>query len=371
MPRPCILPLSSFLLIIVLGICHTHAAEPQAPPPLFPRALAPGDTIMFVAPAKYLDQPRNQLAKRRLEKLGFKVVFPKNLFRKHGYLAGTDAERAAEINAAFADPEVDAVFPGTGGYGTTRIVDDLDYDTIRRNPKIFVGFSDITGLHIAISQQTGLVTFHSPNPEYGLGNFDNLKPWPAHWFWRALLAKQYGDTTGYSILVKPTDAERAADAALYKDVPSAQTLVPGTARGRLIGGNLSVLHAMMGSPYEIETAGRILFLEDVGEDPYRIDRMLSTLKLAGKLDQASGVILGCFTRRKGEQKWSDDWGMNDVLKDYFADLGIPVLKDFPIGHVPYNTTLPIGAEVELNATKGTLRILENPVELPARRKEKE
>jgi muramoyltetrapeptide carboxypeptidase len=128
---------------------------------------------------------------------------------------------------------------------------------------------------------------------------------------------------------------------------------------------------MMGTPYEIQTAGKILFLEDVGEDPYRIDRMLSTLKLAGKFDDVNAVILGCFTRRRGEQKWSDDMSMDHVLKDYFANLGVPVLKDFPVGHVKYNTTLPIGAEAELDATKGTLTILENPVQQPAASEQKE
>lgn len=367
--------------LISIGFSLNAVAAEQSESParnssraIFPRALTPGDTILFVAPAKYLDQPRCYLAKKRLERLGYKVVFPKTLFRKNGYLAGTDDERAAEINAAFADPEVDAIFPGTGGYGTTRIIDDLDYDTIRRNPKVFVGFSDITGLHIAINQQTGLVTFHSPNPEYGLGNPDNFQPWPAHWFWRAILARPDSRTPGqpgYTIPAIPTKPQLADQLRLYHKVPAAETLTPGTARGRLIGGNLSVLHAMMGTPYEIQTAGKILFLEDVGEDPYRIDRMLSTLKLAGKFDDVNGVILGCFTRRRGEQKWSDDMSMDHVLRDYFAGLGVPVLKDFPVGHVKYNTTLPVGAEVELDATKGTLTILENPVEQPAASQQKE
>lgn len=394
MPRPHSLPLTG-LLLILLGPHLALAAPPTAPasetktpPPIFPCALSPGDTILIVAPAKYLDRPRIQLAKLRLEKLGFQVSFPKNLFRKHGYLAGTDAERADEINAAFADPDVDAIFPGTGGYGTTRIVDDLDYDLIRRNPKILIGFSDITGLHVAINGQTGLVTFHSPVPQYGLGNPDGFAPWPAHWFWRAILAKNYtpkfsrvaGDVLsgpgadsnpGYTIPTIPTQHYRADHARLYHDVPAAKTLVPGTARGRLIGGNLSVLHAMMGSQYEIQTAGKILFLEDVGEAPYRIDRMLSTLKLAGKLDHVSGVLLGRFTRRKDEDPWDDDWSIAAVLEDYFAKLGVPVLKNFPAGHVPYNTTLPIGAEVELNATTGTLTLLENPVQLPKRDRQKE
>lgn len=352
-------------MIAITTSCQPARADEEiAPAPIFPKALAAGDTIMFVAPAKYLDQPRNRLAKKRLEELGFKVRFPKTLFRKHGYLAGSDQERAAEVMAAFNDPDVAAIFPGTGGYGTTRIVDDLDYDAIRRHPKLFIGFSDITALHVAINQKTGLVTFHSPNPEYGLGNPDNLKPWAAHWFWRALSANEYGKEKGYSILVKPTAQQIAESKGLYADVAPAVTLVPGIARGRLIGGNLSVLHALMGTPYEIQTAGKILLLEDVGEDPYRIDRMLSTLKLAGKFDHVAGVVLGCFTHREDEEPWSDDWSMDDVLADYFANLGVPVLKQFPIGHVPYNTTLPIGAECELDATAGTIRLLENPVTLP-------
>lgn len=147
-------------------LCATTAANGPAAP-IFPNALAPGDTIMIVAPAKYLDPKRVALAKQRLEAMGFKVRIPDFLFRKKGFLGGSDTLRAAELMAAFADPQVKAIFPGTGGYGTTRIVDKLDYDIIRRNPKILVGFSDITGLHIAINQRTGLVTFHSPNPEGG------------------------------------------------------------------------------------------------------------------------------------------------------------------------------------------------------------
>jgi len=357
---------SFYLAMFAATNCHqpARAEDSPAPAPIFPKALAAGDTIMFIAPAKYLDEPRVQLAKRRLEERGFKVRFPKTLFRKYGYLAGSDQERAAEVMAAFNDPEVDAIFPGTGGYGTTRIVDDLDYDAIRRHPKVFVGFSDITALHIAINQKTGLVTFHSPNPEWGLGSPDDLQPWAAKWFWRALLAKEYGQRPGYEIFAKPTTQQTAEGKSLDADVPPAVTLVPGTARGRLIGGNLSVVHALMGTSFEIQTEGKILLLEDVGEDPYRVDRMLSTLKLAGKFDHVAGIILGCFNRRRDEEPWSDDWSMNDVLADYFAHLDAPVLEQFPVGHVPFNTTLPIGVESELDATAGTIRFLENPVRLP-------
>jgi muramoyltetrapeptide carboxypeptidase len=148
---------------------------------------------------------------------------------------------------------------------------------------------------------------------------------------------------------------------MYKDVPWPITLVGGKARGRLIGGNLSVLHALMGTPYEIETDGKILFLEDVGEAPYRVDRMLSTLRLAGKFDHVAGIILGAFTARDEEDDWDDDATIDDVLRDYFAHLNVPVLAHFPVGHVRYNATLPIGALAELDATGQTLQLLENPV----------
>ena len=332
----------------------------------------PGDTIEIIAPAKYLDKDRVALAKKRLEEMGFKVRLPDTLFRKKGFLGGSDEERAAELMAAFADPEVKAVMPGTGGYGTTRIVDRLDYDVIRRNPKILVGFSDITALHIAINQQTGLVTFHSPLPEWGLGDESNLSPFAAKWFWRAILAKSYDSDlplselgrprpqSGYTIYTHPTDKSQLST-QLFDGVPRPVTLHGGKARGRLIGGNVSVLHALMGTPYEIQTDGKILFLEDVGEAPYRIDRMLSTLRLAGKFDHVAGVILGQFTARKEEAKWDDDASVDDVLKDYFAKLNVPVLADFPLGHVRFNATLPVGAMAELDAEAQTLQLLENPV----------
>lgn len=366
------------VLLVAAIASSSYAADPQgSPPPIFPKALAPGDTIEFIAPAKYLDESRVALAKKRLEEMGFKVHIPKNLFRKKGFLGGSDEERAAELMAAFADAEVKAIFPGTGGYGTTRIIDKLDYDVIRRNPKILVGFSDITGLHIAINQKIGLVTFHSPNPEWGLGIEKDLSPYAAHWFWRAILAKSYKDLVngsepgagtsrlapGYTILTHPSNAQDVAP-KIFNDVPHPVTLRPGQAQGRLIGGNLSVLHAMMGTPYEIQTAGKILFIEDVGEAPYRVDRMLNTLRLAGKFDHAAGIILGQFTAREEEAKWDDDATVDEVLADYFGKLNVPVVTHFPLGHVRYNTTLPVGTMAELDAEAQTLRLLENPVVAP-------
>jgi len=366
--RHCI---ASLIAPLFVGLSLVIVGRATEPSPIFPAALKPGDLIEIVAPAKYLDKERVTLATKRLEEMGFKVRLPKNLFRKKGFLGGSDEERTAELMAAFADPDVKAIMPGTGGYGTTRIIDDLNYDTIRKNPKILVGFSDITGLHIAINQRTGLVTFHSPLPEWGLGIDKNLSPFAAKWFWRAILAKEYAAQSepgrprprvaGYTIFTHGSKPPLPHDDTLFEDVPAPVTMQGGKARGRLIGGNLSVLHAMMGSPFEIQTAGKILFLEDVGEAPYRVDRMLSTLKLAGKLDGLAGVILGRFTSREKEPKWDDEASIDDVLKDYFGQLGVPVVNDFPVGHVRYNATLPVGALAELDADAQTLRLLENPI----------
>ncbi len=317
-----------------------------------PAALRPGDTIAIVAPAGPLERERIELAARRLRELGFVVRLPADICRRRGYLAGDDHTRAAELMAAFADPQVRAIFPGTGGYGTTRILDLLDYGLIRRNPKVLIGFSDITALHVAIHQRTGLVTFHSPVPMWGLGSRENLDPLAARYFWRALRG--------------PGPDEPAADGAGYSlQAPpgSFRTIAGGVARGRLTGGNLSLLAALMGTPYEIQTDGAVLFLEDVGEEPYRIDRYLSQLRLAGKLDHLAAVVLGRFSRCKPDEP-ERSLTLEQVFDDYFADLGVPVLAGFPVGHVRQNVTLPYGVLVEVDADAGTLRVLEEPV-LPA------
>lgn len=326
--------------------------------PIKPAPLEPGDTIMFIAPAGELNQERVMLAKQRLEAMGFNVRIPDDLFREYGYLAGPDEVRAAEIMAAFEDPDVDAIFPGTGGYGVTRILDALDYRSIRRHPKLLIGFSDITGLHLAISRRAGLITFHTPNPQYGLGSEDGLSEFSAMYFWRALLKSSYYDDEG----------NRLPQGWTYEfpeEVPAPKTLATGKARGRLVGGNFSLIAATMGTPYEVQTRGRILFVEDVREAPYRIDRFLSTLRLAGKLDELNGVILGQFTHTVKEGQEPSEFSVQQVFEQYFADLGIPVIYDFPVGHYKFNATLPIGAMVELEVNDDGCRVtvLEDPVKL--------
>lgn len=316
---------------------------------IFPSHLSPGDTIMFVAPSGSLDTTRMDLARKRLEARGYMSIQSPDLFRSWGYLGGSDERRAQELMDAFKNKSVKAIFPGTGGYGTTRILDMLDYDIIGKNPKILIGFSDITGLHLAINKKTNLITFHSPNPMYGLGSENNLYPISDTYFWKAI---EQENPNGYTIDLEP-----------FGLIDSVIIIHPGIGMGQLIGGNLSLINTLMGTPYEIDTDGKILFLEDVGEAPYRIDRYLSQLKMGGKFDHLEGVILGKFTRRSDEiPDDPESFTIIEVLKQYFSDLNVPVLANYPIGHYKYNVTFPIGALAKIDADKKLIHILQSPTQ---------
>lgn len=332
-------------LLLALSLCATVSAAP-AEPATKPAALKPGDKIMIVAPAGELVEKRVKLATERLEAMGFEVVIPQDLYRVRGYLAGTDEQRADELMQAFTDPEIAAIFPGTGGYGTMRMLDLLDFDKIRANPKVLIGFSDITGLHMALAVKCNLVTFHSPNPQWGLGSYDNLRPFPAKYFWRNLLAEKNRGTAGFTY-----------------ELPTWEplgTFAGGVGTGPLCGGNLSLVSALTGSEYELDTEGRVLFLEDVNEAPYRIDRMLRQMQLAGQLEKPAAVILGQFSRCEpdsGETSLS----LAEVFLDYFDGAPYPVVCNFPAGHVRMNATLPFGVPVTVDAEQRVVRVLENPV----------
>jgi muramoyltetrapeptide carboxypeptidase len=330
---------------------------------VWPRRLAPGDTIAFVAPAGELDRERMALARTRLEARGFKVVHRADLFAQEGYLAGSDERRAEELMQAFRDPAVAAIFPGTGGYGTMRILDRLDYAVIRANPKVLIGFSDITGLHAAINRHAGVVTFHSPSPMWGLGSPEGMEPLAEAWFFRAVAGGAAGPWMLDAAAASAASAPRAGKGEEAGAPPAPMTAWGhSTARGRLVGGNLSLLSALEGTPYAIDTRDAILVIEDVREAPYRIDRMLRQLKLSGKLAQLRGAVLGQFTRssdredlpRGGDQRYTTE----GVLRQYFGDAGIPVLVSFPIGHVRRNLTLPMGGLAEIDADRVSLTVLD-------------
>ena len=267
-----------------------------------------------------------------------------DLFDKLGYLAGDDQRRADELMEALLDPDVDAVFPLHGGYGAMRILDLLDYDAISRHPKIVVGFSDTTALHAALNRRAGLVTFHSPAPLGFFGKPGERDPFTWQSFERAVFATE---RTAYSVQIP-------------ENVRPIEWLGSGRATGRLVGGNLSLISALEGTPYAIDCRDAILLIEDLREAPYRVDRMLRQLQLAGKLDTLRGAVLGAFTLNYDREKdqMTDDprFSVDGVLRQYFADRSIPVLMHFPVGHQTHNATLPLGGVVEIDAYAGTLRV---------------
>ncbi len=333
--------------ILASGISSSSAQEgTSASEWIRPAALKPGDTIAFVAPAGHAELNRIRVYAASLEKEGYRVLIPEGIERRrHHYLAGTDEERADELNRMIRDPKVRAIFPVAGGYGLTRIIDRIDYAALRKDPKIITGYSDLTALHLAIASQVHLITFHSPMPQHNLWQGDKPKfAFAAESFRRTVFADRYAKgESGYTIALP--DGDRPA------------TLVGGVAKGRLLGGNLSLICATVGTPYALQARGKILLIEDVNEAPYRVDRMLSQLRLAGVLDAVSGVVAGSFC----ESDHPDARELDRVLREGLGKLKVPVVIGFPVGHNPHNATLPEGGQVELDADKGTLRLLENPV----------
>ena len=342
--------IKTLFALTVLGLtacCTIAETKAEELPWLTPRALKPGDTVAIVAPAGPAVTAVVLKYAKQLEKAGYKVVLPQGGERKQGYLAGTDKQRADELNAALRDAKVRAVMPCRGGYGLTRILDRIDYAALRKDPKIITGYSDLTALHLAAARKARVVTFHSPMPMYDLWNEEKPFAFAGESFRRAVFAARYPKgENGYAI-------------ALPDDQPAPVKLARGKARGRLVGGNLSLICATLGTPYAVEAKGNLLFLEDVHEAPYRIDRMLSQLRLAGILDSVNGVILGGFTTKSAK----DAKAIEGVLREYFGKSKAPVLMNFPVGHQAHNATLPHGAAAELDADKGALRLLENPVRL--------
>jgi muramoyltetrapeptide carboxypeptidase len=312
-----------------------------------PQKLRPGTGVGLISPASAAFQ-REQLdiVVDAVEALGLVPHLAPHILDRYGYLAGKDRDRAADVNQFFADPKIEALLPLQGGWGSSRILPYLDYDTIRQNPKIIVGFSDITALLLGIYAQTGLVTFHGP---HGLTGWRTPQ---TDFFRRVLFA---GDAVLYQNQSVSADANR-----LMQTKYRLHTIKPGRATGKLIGGNLSVLSAIVGSPYLPNLEGAILFLEDINENIYRIDRMLTQLKLAGVLEGLAGFIFGqCSQCSPGEGYGS--LTLEEVLADHITELNIPSWSGAQIGHVETIWTLPIGINVEIDANLGTIRFLESAV----------
>ena len=321
-------------------------AQAESRPLVRPRRLEPGMTVGLIAPAGASNNRQQVLhAIDVLKSLGYKVKESKHLYRRTQYLAGTDLERAEDINWAFADPAVDAVFTLHGGYGTMRTLPYLDYEMIRANPKVIIGYSDITGLLLALYARSGLVCFHGPCAtstfsEYTLAEYKKVVREP-------LAPVEIGSPP--AVDYPEGQAERAN---------RIMTFSPGKARGRLVGGNLSLVSPLVGTPYMPDYEGAILFLEDVNEAFYRLDRLLTHLLLAGILGQVSGIVMGKFTKIPEE---GNSFNLEEIIEQLLVPLGIPVVRGLMIGHVHDKTTVPLGTMAELDADAGTLTLLEPSV----------
>src|SRR4051812_43937138 len=325
----------------------TARAE-AAPGTVKPRRLAAGDTVTLVAPANATFNTVDlQIAHESLEALGFKVKVGAHLLDRHGYLAGDDKARADDINKAFADSSVAAVHAIRGGWGSARLLPHLDFDTIRRNPKVIIGYSDITALLLSMHAKTGLITFHGP---IGMGRWDSYS---LDYYKRVLFN---GEQVTYSNKQGLSDRN-----ALTQIEFRTQTITPGKARGRLVGGNLTVMTTILGSPYLPDWQNTILFTEDVGEDYYRIDRMLTQLKLAGVLEKIKGFVFGgCSECGPGNGNFAA-LTLEEIFLDHVKPLGIPAWQGAVIGHAQPQGALPVGAQVEIDASAGTIPLLESPV----------
>jgi muramoyltetrapeptide carboxypeptidase len=328
--------------LTALGASGVAAAERNL---IRPRALRPGDTVGLITPSSYVSDPdRLALAERTVRYFGLVPKFGKNVRKREGYLGGTVEERVEDLHEAFRDPQVKAVFAVRGGYGAAQLLDRIDYDLIRSHPKIFLGYSDITALHLAIRKRTGLVTFHGPI------TLSRFTPFTQTYFRKALF-----ETDPLGRVTNPPDSDPLRPAHTLR------TVRRGKARGPLTGGNLTLISTTMGTSYEIETRGCILFLEDVEEQPYSIDRMLTQLRLAGKLTGAAGVIFGeCQDCRPREfqPSYESTLSVGEVVDEILAPLTVPVLSGLTIGHTDDQLTLPLGVMASLDADKGELVIEE-------------
>lgn len=311
-----------------------------------PPRLRRGDRIAIVAPAGAADDAAHlERACGRMREIGFEPVLGRNSQKVYGYLAGTDEERAEDANWAFRDDSIRGIFWLRGGYGAMRILERLDFEQLRRTPKVTCGFSDITALHLAIVRRAGVMAFHGGCAESSWSEFQR-ESLPVF-----MEARAFG-------------AVRTAPA----DFPERAVYVPGTAIGRLIGGNLTLVASLAGTPYGAELEGKIVVLEDIGEDPYRVDRMLTQLILTGGLRKAAGVIFGDFRPRRLAE-WetatpSDperDFTLEQVLADRMREAGVPSYRGLSFGHQANNHVLPLGAMAEMDAEGMTLRITESAV----------
>jgi|WetSurMetagenome_2_1015567.scaffolds.fasta_scaffold12463_2 muramoyltetrapeptide carboxypeptidase len=303
-------------------------------PTIQPPKLRRGDTVSIVAPASTVDQRQGfESGIAMLERMGFRVRFDERIFDSSRYLAGDDSARAEELMRAFENPSIQAIMALRGGYGCARLIPYLMEKRLRQHPKVFMGFSDITTLHMFLRRRFGWVTIHGPMAA-SIGNIPDEQQRHLISLWTD---PEYHSTFHFDQM---------------------QTWSPGSAEGILVGGCLSIIATSIGTPYEIKTEGKILFLEDQGEPPYRIDRLLMHLHLAGKLQNLAGVVLGSFSDCEPSH---GDYTASDTLREILTRLGVPVIAGFPAGHGPDNWAIPVGMKVRMDADARSIEFRESAV----------
>jgi muramoyltetrapeptide carboxypeptidase len=331
----------------VLGKGGSFFPNPATPPSLVkPPRLKPGDKVGLITPGSFIPDRTLEKAIANIRNLGFEVVLGKHIRAKRGYIAGTDQQRLDDLHTAFANPDIRAVWCARGGYGCTRLLPDIEYELIAKNPKALIGYSDITALHLAIHQQTGLVTFHGPVAG------SDFTPYTASHVKAVLM-----DGAAPHVIQMLSDHGDVKNPDLYKS----QVLRPGRVKGPLSGGNLSLLAAMAGTGFGLNATGKLIFMEDIDEKPYRVDRMLTQLRQSANLDQAAAFALGVFAGCVPEPG-DESLTLAETVADRLSDLGRPAVYGLTFGHIANQCTLPMGIQAELDTDRFTLTLLEAGVE---------
>jgi len=310
---------------------------------ILPPMLKKNDLIGLITPSSSIKPGQLEDTIKKLEGLGYRVYYKKSVLDEYGYFAGKDIDRAAELMHMFLNKEVDAIFCVRGGYGTIRILELLDYDVIRQNPKLLLGYSDITALHAAIYKKTGLVSFHSP---LGVSDFNS-----------------FALTSFNSVIVEPKENYKYDYRREKKtgDNPEFDiyTISPGKAEGELVGGNISVLDSMIGSGFEPDFEGKIVYLEEVEEKTYKVDKMLFHLLSSTNLKLAAGIVLGVLKDCNVNEE--PRISLKQVLEDLLEPIGIPVSYGLSFGHIDYKITIPFGIRGRMNAEDNSLELIERAV----------
>ncbi|MBN1637669.1 MAG: LD-carboxypeptidase [Ignavibacteriales bacterium] len=313
-----------------------------------PAKLNIGETLGLIAPGSYITPDELAESISHLEKLGFKAKYPKYILEQNGYLAGTDKQRVEDLHEMFEDNNVKGIICARGGYGCMRILDLIDYDLIKNNPKCLIGFSDITALLYAIYEKTGLVCFHGPV------SISSTNDYTLYYLRKIVM------DVNNKLTIKNAKEENEETDEIY----GKYVINRGVAEGILVGGNLSLVAALVGTPYFVGLENKILFLEEIGEEPYRIDRMLTQLLLSGELGKVKGVALGVFRKcqvKEVDPSFDKSFSLREVLFDRLKNLGVPVMYGMSFGHIRNKITIPFGIKAKLDTNNQTLTLLENSV----------